>query len=377
MKKHMRKPIYWTDFEDLCKKTWGSKYNFEDIKKNGRQGQAQHGVDVYGRLDSLDGYFGIQCKGKDAYNPDASLTIKEIDEEIEKSKTFKPPLKKFIFATTANKDVKIEEYIRLKDEESRKLGFFPIVLFSWEDLVDLIEEDKYVYDWYVNDILHSSSYSIKVKVNDNLCDKVNPYILRPKYIKETINHVCRMDALNSSNVLKDLHFPNIKFPNTSLNIAESIIYATSGREMKQNFQVFEIQFSNEGSGSFSNCNYGVIIDEEDNLDIYYSVYSGGLSFGDRTKRYSDKFEILNTGILKSKELYFEFPETYNDMDDILSEFIMHWYFTSKEHTKMSEGELYFKVQPEITETYKTLNDAKLHEEYTSILYKAEKFESEE
>lgn len=48
MKKTLRKPERWQDFEDLCKKLfreiWQCSYT---IKKNGRQRQPQSGVDVY------------------------------------------------------------------------------------------------------------------------------------------------------------------------------------------------------------------------------------------------------------------------------------------------------------------------------------------
>ena len=83
------------------------------LKKNGRAGQNQHGVDIYGIPKNEVQYFGIQCKGKDEYTK-AILTEKEIIAEIEKAKTFKPKLKKLYFTTTANKDERIEEFVRLK-----------------------------------------------------------------------------------------------------------------------------------------------------------------------------------------------------------------------------------------------------------------------
>lgn len=101
MKKILRKPENWQDFESLCKKLWGEIWKCSEIKKNGRYEQKQHGVDVYGIPNGEDQYYGIQCKGKDDYT-NATLTEKEIDAEIEKTKTFKPHLKKFYFTTTAN-----------------------------------------------------------------------------------------------------------------------------------------------------------------------------------------------------------------------------------------------------------------------------------
>ncbi len=42
-------PAHWQDFEDLCLKLW--RRRLIDAKKNGRSGQPQAGVDIFGRLD--------------------------------------------------------------------------------------------------------------------------------------------------------------------------------------------------------------------------------------------------------------------------------------------------------------------------------------
>lgn len=48
-KTQLRKPENWQDFERLCKVLWGEIWECPDtIKRNGRQGQAQKGVDIYG-----------------------------------------------------------------------------------------------------------------------------------------------------------------------------------------------------------------------------------------------------------------------------------------------------------------------------------------
>ncbi len=140
-KKQLRKPENWEDFESLCKKLWGEIWDCKEIKKNGRKGQSQNGVDVYGIPKGENSYFGIQCKGKDEYSH-KQLSEKEIDREINLAKAFNPPLAKLYIATTANKDANIEEYIRIKDLEHRQKGLFEVHLFSWEDIVDLIDENK-------------------------------------------------------------------------------------------------------------------------------------------------------------------------------------------------------------------------------------------
>lgn len=161
MKQQLRKPELWQDFEELCQMLWSEIWNCQETKRNGRSGDPQFGVDVYGVPSGESEYYGIQCKGKDEY-AHSQLTKAEIDEEIEKAKTFKPLLKKFYFATTSNKNSTIEEYIRLKDLESRKAGLFEIHLFSWEDIVFKIDQNRRTHDWYVRKINFNTLYAVKV-----------------------------------------------------------------------------------------------------------------------------------------------------------------------------------------------------------------------
>jgi hypothetical protein len=45
----IRKPENWQDFEKLCKKLWGEIWDCSDtIQRNGRSGQNQNGVDIFG-----------------------------------------------------------------------------------------------------------------------------------------------------------------------------------------------------------------------------------------------------------------------------------------------------------------------------------------
>lgn len=179
MKKTIQKPENWQDFETLCKQLWGEVWNIPmKIKKNGRNGQPQAGVDVYGVPKGELNYWGIQCKGKDDY-VNAKLTKKEIDIEIGKAHNFKPDLSVFIFATSMNKDSSIEEYVRIKDLESRKNGKFEILLFCWEDIADLIDDNQDTYNFWVGNKQHKTKYDFEVSLNDFQPE----YTIRPKCIR--------------------------------------------------------------------------------------------------------------------------------------------------------------------------------------------------
>lgn len=165
MKKTIGKPENWQDFESLCKKLWGEIWCVpHKIKKNGRLGQEQSGVDVYAKPKGEDKYWGIQAKGKDDYS-NAKLTKMEIISEIEKAKKFQPNLGVYIIASTTNKDAKIEEFIRLKDIENQSQGSFEVLLYCWEDIVDLLEDNKETYNWYLHGINQKDKFDFKISFN--------------------------------------------------------------------------------------------------------------------------------------------------------------------------------------------------------------------
>lgn len=50
----LKKPSNWQDFEKLCKLLWGEIWICEDtIKRHGRQGQNQYGVDVFSYVENI------------------------------------------------------------------------------------------------------------------------------------------------------------------------------------------------------------------------------------------------------------------------------------------------------------------------------------
>jgi len=200
MKQQILKPENWQYFEELCKVLWGEIWNCPEIKKNGRAGQNQHGIDIYGIPENQSQYFGIQCKGKDDYTK-ATLTEKEINLEIEKAKKFTPPLKKMYFATTANKDAKIEEFVRIKDIENRSNNLFEVHLFCWEDIAYLIEQNKRANDYYIKKKNFITNYRVEVLLDNGTNIKSFAPILVKHHIKyKIIDRLTTIQKLGSFKV---------------------------------------------------------------------------------------------------------------------------------------------------------------------------------
>lgn len=106
------RPKSWDEFENICadvlKRIWNDPY----VSRNGKQGQAQHGVDCFGLPMHLGGaaakkYAGAQCKKTD------NLTIETIQEEVKKAEQFKPRLTEYLVLSTALHDAKVQESIRI------------------------------------------------------------------------------------------------------------------------------------------------------------------------------------------------------------------------------------------------------------------------
>ena len=168
----LRRPANWQDFESLCLLLWREEWKSDDLKKNGRNGQLQNGVDISGHRDGENEYSGIQCKCKPG---NKQVTREEIDEEINNARAFKPALRRLVFATTADKDVHIEEYVRLKDEENRKQGLFSVDIKSWQDIIDLLERNKSVLNTYLDIV--AEDYAVAI----TFVDGSDVATIRPQY----------------------------------------------------------------------------------------------------------------------------------------------------------------------------------------------------
>ncbi len=182
--KQLRKPEHWQDFERLAQKLWGEVWQCRHtIKRHGRNGQAQSGVDVYDIPKGETKYWGVQCKGKDEYTH-AQLTIKQIDDEIAEAETFNPPLAMYIIATTANRDASVQEHVRIRNAERRAKGLFGVDVCAWEDIVELLDEHPEALNWYLGASNISDAFDAFVGVDDG--ELVT--IIEPEYIRKTINY---------------------------------------------------------------------------------------------------------------------------------------------------------------------------------------------
>ena len=127
-------PSSWEEFENIAHAIWKEEWGDEHAQKNGRNGQAQNGVDIFGERKGQQ--LGVQCKGKDNFT-NKNLTEKEIRTECKKAKTFRPKLKELIFATTGARDASIQEIARRITQEHKGKRLFKVRVYSWPDILTL------------------------------------------------------------------------------------------------------------------------------------------------------------------------------------------------------------------------------------------------
>jgi len=151
---HIPKIVDDSLFEHLCRDLWKSDKKNELVNINGRNGQFQAGVDVFGRIIENGEWFGIQCKVR---KTNQYLTTEEIFDEIEKAKMFNPTISEYILCTTLDRDAKFQELERNICDELKAQGSFRFKIMSWNDIEEALKGEvnfnvyfKYYQKYFVD-----------------------------------------------------------------------------------------------------------------------------------------------------------------------------------------------------------------------------------
>ncbi len=124
------KPKNWQDFERIVHDAMSLRWKSPNLQMNGRPGQAQAGVDIYGS-DDIGRQVGIQCK---RYKN--SPTMLGIEKEIAEAEKFEGKLSTLYIASTADYDSPLQKDVRLLSEQRALAGKFAIGLIFWEDVTN-------------------------------------------------------------------------------------------------------------------------------------------------------------------------------------------------------------------------------------------------
>lgn len=342
----IRKPENWQDFERLCTKLWGEIWKCQDtIKRNGRLGQDQNGVDIYGMPDGEDEYYGIQCKGKSDYSK-SELTEKEIDEEIENAKKFQPALKQLIFATSANKDAKIETYVRMKNIQHRKSGLFGVDVFAWEDIVSRIEEYRSVWNWYVNNCMYNDASDVKVSFTDN--DEIT---ICPYYVRMHTSYYHKYMPSSPFVTIKPVEIPSLFNKKKEYDSRWCDVYVKVENIGSTTLEDYKLKISFDGEIEALEVDIKLI--EDIWLDMNLRNTVNNQRKAKQEVFYSEEFANEMVCVPLNKVLVEHDTKLFHIRvrpKNLQGESLVHWKFLSRSYTK--EGDLRINIEAEIKDEYK-------------------------
>ncbi|RCI79297.1 hypothetical protein DNK03_13875 [Brucella anthropi] len=136
-------PKSWEEFEEICLSAAKHRWDSSKFFGNGRKGQAQNGVDIWGH-DSVGEHIGVQCK-----NTLAGISLSVVKDEIANAAGFKPKLDHLYIATTAPRDASLQRDVRLVSTARKAAGNFQVDVLFWDDVVgDLALKDSVFFKHY-------------------------------------------------------------------------------------------------------------------------------------------------------------------------------------------------------------------------------------
>ncbi len=136
-------PKSWDEFEDIALAAAKLRWNSTDFYRNGRPGQKQDGVDIWGHDDDAR-HIGVQCK-----NTVAGVSLKTVKTEITNAEGFEPKLDRLYIATTAKRDATLQKAVRELSAERAKAGAFKVDVLFWDDVCqDLAKDDEILFRHY-------------------------------------------------------------------------------------------------------------------------------------------------------------------------------------------------------------------------------------
>ncbi|MCD9465912.1 hypothetical protein [Photobacterium iliopiscarium] len=138
------KPQDPLEFESIVCDAVKLRWNSPNFQLNGRSGQSQNGVDIFGFNDMS--HISIQCKKTNRFLSEAIIR-----HEIELARNFRPIISNYYIATTLNRDVKLQNIIRSLSDENIKKNSFTVSILFWEDIVSDLNKDPSIlikhYPW--------------------------------------------------------------------------------------------------------------------------------------------------------------------------------------------------------------------------------------
>jgi hypothetical protein len=154
---HIPIPKNHADFERKAVVLFREILKDPSVKRLGREGQEQFGVDLIGyREEKVSKIVGVQCKKK---APTSTLTAAEVRAEVKKALKYSPKLKEYIIVTSAKNDTALDQLAqKLSLDQAKKGRDVRIEVWGWgtlEELIDQYPSARRVFDPGWSPALHA------------------------------------------------------------------------------------------------------------------------------------------------------------------------------------------------------------------------------
>lgn len=137
-------PANEQDFEELCLQLLRVHCDRPQLELYAHRGESQEGVDIFdpsGQRPNI----AAQCK---LYGVTKGIRPADLRAEVQKAKSFRPELQRYIILTSAKQTATAHQAIISLNEEQRAQGLFTVELITWERINQLLQQYSSVTDLF-------------------------------------------------------------------------------------------------------------------------------------------------------------------------------------------------------------------------------------
>jgi hypothetical protein len=150
------------EWEDMVLDAMRVRWRDPNACRNGRRGQRQDGVDIFG--NSIAGPVGAQAKNKE------QVTEKEALQEIAEAENFRPALKEYFFVIGGPRDATFQEFSRILSRNRVARGLFSVHAIFFDDVIHEISSDKALVLKYWGSFFHDLVAALRTGLDGPILD---------------------------------------------------------------------------------------------------------------------------------------------------------------------------------------------------------------
>lgn len=139
------RPKSGDEWEEMALDAMRLRWRYPNAQRNGRCGQRQHGVDIFGKMGTSS--VAAQAKNMDALSEGDAIS------EIVKAERFQPSLHDFYLVIGGPRDASFQEFIRLLSNDRNSNGKFSVHVLFFEDVCQELALDIFLIQKYWGDFL--------------------------------------------------------------------------------------------------------------------------------------------------------------------------------------------------------------------------------